>query len=215
MDTEFISPEDDARTVVTFNFSRNDVILLTPLIRRLWHTGRTAVCSGADELRNTLSQGDVLLCNGLSDFFELDRAFAVAREKGAASTACICISAVRPCSVECARICGADVILAGLEREEELSECEREIAHGRRFWSKGSYALRTSDAKGFITYYRKLSGMERTVCTGLLEGKKHAAIALELGVMKASVDTYTARILKKFGVQSTVQLAKLLAGGSI
>ena len=76
------SPAGHPRTAVTFNFSRSDVVLLTPLIRRLWHTGRTAVCSGIDELEASLSPGNVLICNGLSDFFELDDAFALARKKG-------------------------------------------------------------------------------------------------------------------------------------
>ena len=198
--------------VVTFNFSRSDIVLLTPLIRRLWHTGRTAVCSGIEELEAVFSQGDVLLCNGLSDFFELDSAFAVAEKKHAASTACICISGVRPDSVECARICGADVILAGLENEEELSDCEWSIAAGRRFWSKGSFSFRAPSAKAFAAYYARLSGMERTVCTGLVTGKKYSAVALELGVATATVGSCAERIYRKFGVHSAVDLARLLAG---
>ena len=119
---------------------------------------------------------------------------------------------MRPASVECARICGADIILAGLESEEELSRCERELAHGRRFWSKGSFAIRAPNARCFATYYGKLSSMERTVCTGLLEGKKYAAIALELGVTLSSISTYIQRIFSKFSARTSIELARLIAG---
>ena len=201
--------------VVTFNFSRNEVVLLTPLIRRVWHTGRIAVCRGAEELRSRLTSKDVLLCNGQTDFYELDGAFLIAQGKGVQATACIFSSGVNAGSLECARINGANVILAGLENEEELSDCERSIAEGRRFWSKGSFATALTDTKCFATYYGGLSGMERIVCTDLLMGKPHKDIALRLGVKIQTVDTYTHRLLKKFGVSSAVELARMLAGKNL
>ena len=202
-------------TVVAFNFLRSDVVLLTPLIRRLWHTGRTAVCRGAEELRATLKAGDVLLCNGHSDFYELDGAFSIAQVIGAKATACIFLLGVNAGSLECARINGADVILADLENEEELVECEHSLAAGTRFWSKGSFASCLAGRKSFATFIDGLSSMERTVCTSLLTGQTHKQIAFSLGVTVRTVDSYVHRLFKKFGVSSIGELARSLSGTQI
>lgn len=54
-----------------------------------------------------------------------------------------------------------------------------------------------------------LSARENQVMQGLLRGDSQVAIAAELGVSNASVNTYRRRILEKLGVNNTAELIKL------
>ncbi len=194
------------RSVAVFGFSQHQLVVASPLIRKLWQVQKLVLCGDFISLKKKLAGADVLFCNGSVSAADLELALSLAGERGIRTTACLFLSDTPQASLDCARKHGVDVILADLEDEEELLRCAGAASQGRHFWSEGAFRKHAEDGSDAAACYELLSESERSVYAGLLSGLKHDDIASKLHLRRSSVDTYCCRIFKKFGVSTLAAL---------
>lgn len=197
--------------LVTAGFTHNEAILLSPLFRKLFHVRFIRICTELLELNSMLSPKTIVVCNGSSDFMQLDAVCIAASEKGSFVKACIFAGEIRSASLALARKSNIPVILAELQDEEELCECSKAVSDGRHYWSKSLSSYKMPQWESFDEYFRVLSIKERIACISMLQGYKHDIIASVLGVKKTTADTYCSRVFEKLGVQSLAQLFQYFA----
>ena len=194
------------QSLAAFGFSQHQLVVASPLVRKLWQVSRLVLCEDFISLKKKLSGTDVLFCNGSVSAANLELALSLAGEQGVKTTACLFFSDTPQASLDCAKKHEVDIILADLESEEELLRCASAASQGRHFWSESAFKKHAKDGSDAAACYGLLSESERNVYAGLLSGLKHDAIASRLHLRRSSVDTYCCRIFKKFGVSTLAAL---------
>ncbi|MCR5762795.1 MAG: hypothetical protein K6G00_05355 [Treponema sp.] len=194
------------KNLITVGFTQNQAILLSPLFRKLFSFRFMQTCTQLMQLKAMISPQDIIICNGSSDFLQLDAASIISEETGASISACIFTDEVKHATLTLALQNNIPVILAELCSEEELCECAKAIKEGRRYMSKSLSSCKIPHYTSFNEYFELLTIKERIACIGMLQGYKHDIIASMLQVKKSTADTYCSRVLEKFGINSIAQL---------
>lgn len=201
----------ESKNLITVGFTRNESIILSPLFRRLFLFKNIITNTNVFELKNQICSESLIVCNGSSDFLEMDAANIFAKECGAKITACIFTDIVKETSLTFAQQNNVQLIIGDLESEDEINDCIQAVRDERHYISKNLFSSKNIKLDSFEQYFNTLSVRERIACIGMLQGYRHDEIASHLGVSKSTVDTYCSKVLNKFGLASIAELVQFFA----
>ena len=210
--------EESADVLVTYGFTESDSILLSPLFHKLWDYTRMKCCPSYSCLEDTMLEGrrqglrHIFVANGCMDFYLLDVALKKAASCGGEVAAVIFLGGVLQLSLDAAVKADVPIILADLEREDELSECARGVRSGKPYRSKSVYASNRRELEDFPEHWEQLSENEKICCALLLSNASQQEIASCMHIASSTAGTYISRVYRKFSVDGRVSLLQCFAG---
>lgn len=108
-----------------------------------------------------------------------------------------------PLAIEAMRLDVADFIEKPFDDELLIGALEAALQQGQ------AQRRREEDREGVATRLASLSGREREVLDGLIEGKPNKTIAYDLGISARTVEVYRAHVMTKMGARSLSDLVRM------
>lgn len=196
-------------SLITYGITKNQSVLLTPLIKRIWHTSEITHCNDYPQLTEELYKHDVLVCFTTMRFYELDIILDYAAVHQKLTTACIGWNNPSIESSIYIKKYKPHVILFNVQSESELDDCAKAVKNGQSFYSLSVNDVLTNEKEQTMTLvelYERLSFNEKKAFMLMLKGYKQEQIAQTMGVSKGTASTYCSRVLSKGMVDSTLEL---------
>ena len=196
-------------SLITYGITKNQSILLTPLLKRIWHTSDITHCNDYPQLTEELYKYDVLVCFTTMRFYELDIVLDYAAVHQELTTACIGWNNPTTESTIYIKKYKPQIILFDLKSESELDDCAKAVKSGQSFYSPSVKEVLETEQKQTMTLielYERLSFNEKKAFMLMLKGYKQEEIAHSMGISKGTASTYCSRVLSKGMVDSTLEL---------
>lgn len=205
------------KSLMSYGFSNNQMMLLSPLIRKMLTYRTITTCTNLDDYLSEISNYEILICNGSIDYYELYDVLKIAKKK---NINVIVINWERLSTIRAKYINNFDVkyVLTDISNETEITDCINAIKSNRTYYSPSFYSIlksKTSDRMEYSEIFEKFSNREKLVFNMMIQGIKQERIARLLNVNKNTIATYCSRVLKKSGVNGVLELYHKFALGSV
>ena len=205
------------KSVMSYGFSNNQIMLLSPLIRKMLSYRTIKVCTNLDDYISEISNYEILICNGSIDYYELYDVLKISKKK---NINVIVINWERLSTIRAKYIKIFDVnyVLTDFSNESEISDCISAIKSNKKYYSPLFYSIlesKTSNRMEYSEIFENFSNREKLVFNFMIQGVKQERIAYILKLNKNTIATYCSRVLKKSGVNTVLELYRKFALGSV
>ena len=187
------------KSVMSYGFSNNQIMLLSPLIRKMLSYRTIKVCTNLDDYISEISNYEILICNGSIDYYELYDVLKISKKK---NINVIVINWERLSTIRAKYIKIFDVnyVLTDISNETEISDCISAIKSNKKYYSPLFYSIlesKTSNRMEYSEIFENFSNREKLVFNFMIQGVKQERIAYILKLNKNTIATYCSRVLKK------------------
>lgn len=205
------------KSVMSYGFSNNQIMLLSPLIRKMLSYRTIKVCTNLDDYISEISNYEILICNGSIDYYELYDVLKISKKK---NINVIVINWERLSTIRAKYIKIFDVnyVLTDISNETEISDCISAIKSNKKYYSPPFYSIlesKTSNRMEYSEIFENFSNREKLVFNFMIQGVKQERIAYILKLNKNTIATYCSRVLKKSGVNTVLELYRKFVLGSV